>query len=324
MAEITCPECDERIAVKSGIRVLCPTCGAQVAIALNLHAEPAEPKSKPREAADAADKPAAGKIKPGSKPQKRRDDDDDDYEHDHPRGRRPQRGGESNAGQIIGIILTVVVVVAAGMGLVYLLVKPAARPGGPPVAAPNANPNLNPLPGLVPPIPADTRDAERALPAFAPPFEVDPLMEQADRPVYLADMQEFGVQMGPWRLGKGELGDGARTPIKVNGTLSPKGLSVHPSDRAATRAAYALGGRAVTLSGAAALNDFTSEAWSPVVFTIVGDGLELWRSAPVTRARGPASFRVNVTGVKVLELRAILLGAHIGAHAVWVDPVIEK
>jgi endo-alpha-N-acetylgalactosaminidase len=132
------------------------------------------------------------------------------------------------------------------------------------------------------------------------------------------------VKMGPWTFGRGEHSGGSGTPIKVNGEIARKGLGVHPPDNGATRVAYALGGKAVTLAGAAALNDYAAEALSPVVFTIVGDGRELWRSGAVNRATGPARFRVDVTGVKVLELRALQAGSHLHAHAVWIDPVIEK
>ena len=142
------------------------------------------------------------------------------------------------------------------------------------------------------------------LPALEPPFDIDPLLEKPARPVYLADMQEFGVRTGPWRFGKGELGNGANTPIKLKGTVAEKGLSAHPADRAATRVASALGGKAATLTGTVALSDSNPDAPDPVVFVIVGDRKELWRSNPIKRATGPESFRVDVTGVKVLELRA--------------------
>jgi len=161
-------------------------------------------------------------------------------------------------------------------------------------------------------------------PPPAPPFAVDPALAGRDRSVYLADMTEFDVQMGPWQFGKGELGDGKRTPIRVRGKPYEKGLGVHPWDLKTTRVCYAPGGKAKTLSGGAGLNDYEFEAHGPVVFAVLGDGRELWRSAPLNRAGGPVRCAVDVRGVKGLELRAASQGGHFGAHAVWLDPVLEK
>src|SRR5262249_29629186 len=99
-------------------------------------------------------------------------------------------------------------------------------------------------------------------PQPAPPsttVEADPLLESPDRPVYLADMAEFDVRMGPWKFGKGELGNGAGTPIRVGKVHAQKGLSVHPGDQSTTSVSYALGGKATTLVGAAALADDASD-----------------------------------------------------------------
>jgi hypothetical protein len=311
---VVCPNCDVPviIAQKGGVAV-CPKCGGFVMM-LDLR-ERMEGDDDSTEEGSAK----SARVKPRSKPRKRRADDD----YDHPRGRRPRGGSGLNGAQIAGIVVLVLVVVIGGAaGVVNVASRLRPKPNAPPaLAGPNLNPNPNWNPG---PRAPDTRAVEAALPEVEPPFEFDPLLQEPAPPVYLADMSEFGVRMGPWRFGKGELGDGASSPIKVNGTPVPKGLSVHPREGVATRVAYALGGRAVTLAGAAALNDYRSEALGTVVFTIVGDGRELWRSGPVNRASGPARFRVDVTGVKVLELRAILSGSHLHAHAVWVDPVIEK
>jgi DNA-directed RNA polymerase subunit RPC12/RpoP len=336
--DVMCPECDERITVKfrsEGVK--CPACGTQVLKPASEERAGREDKTEKakKTKAQKEGEPGAAKIKPGSKPRKRRGDDDD-YEHDHPKGRRkPSTNGVPTGAVITGLLIVIGGVIA----LIVWAVRPGEKPTDPPqvVGGPNLNPNPNPNQGPGPgpalgPGPApgrgpirqgsvDTRAAEGALPKVTAPFDVDPLLEQPNRPVYLADMQEFGVQMGPWRFGKGELGDGANTAIKVKGEPALKGLSVHPRDRAATRVAYALGGRAVTLAGAAGLND---ETLAPVVFKVIGDGRELWKSEPTTRASGPAQFLVDVRGVQVLELRAITLGSHLNAHAVWVDPVIEK
>jgi hypothetical protein len=301
---VLCPACDERITLtparrKAGVK--CPACGTPVP-APKPDAEPeggskAKPKKKPREPSS-----AEGTVRPGSKPRPWRGDDEDPDD---------RSGGAASAqweqAQTIGCAAAVVVGLVIIIGLV---VWGIVRSGGSATTAPAA-------PGA----PND--------PALAPPFEVDPLLERPDRPVYLADMSEFGVVSGPWPFTKGGLGNPTGPqptgdPIKVNGTEALKGLSMHPGDNQTTRAAFALGGRASELRGTVALNDDPGDAFSPVVFAVVGDGRELWRSVPINRARGPESFRVDVRGVQVLELRVTAQGSHFRAHAVWVDPVITK
>ncbi|HJZ53665.1 MAG TPA: NPCBM/NEW2 domain-containing protein [Gemmataceae bacterium] len=166
--------------------------------------------------------------------------------------------------------------------------------------------------------------ADASFPPAVPPFAADPALAGPNRSVYLADMTEFGVQLGPWAFGKGELGDGKQTPIRLKDRLYPKGLSVHPWERQSTRVCYALGGQAKTLRGGVGLNDHEHEAHGPVMFAVFGDGKELWRSPPINRASGPVWFELDVRGVKVLDLRASSQGGYWAAHAVWLDPLLEK
>jgi hypothetical protein len=296
----TCPECDEQVEIlfqDQGEGLKCPTCGTQI-VAPRAVEKPApsagKPKKRRNRSASAGDSSSRRTASSGTSSQ-------------------DEAVGNMIAG-VIGLVIVVAVIWGIVAGIRWVIreanqEEAAPAPTSPAEPAGPAGPTG--LPGGVPE-------------SVAAPFEVDPLLEQPDRPVYLADMTEFGVRMGPWKFGKGELGDGAKTPIKVRDVLAEKGLSVHPHDRGTTRVYYALGGKAETLAGAAGLNDHTHEASGPVVFVVAGDGRELWRSAPVTRAGGPASFRVDVRGVKVLELRATAQGGHFGTHAVWIDPVIEK
>lgn len=308
---VNCPECDERVELtaelcKKGAK--CPMCGSAlgklVPLALETDATPAKPQRYQRKRLGA-----------------------DRYEDNYLRARASGPKPETWSRFFFGWIVLILLVVGGCLAVVYIVRVNRPNDAPPDVARSSADP-VSPNQVVAPlPVwqgPTDTAAAEAALPVVASPFEVDPLLEADARPVYLADMKEFAVRMSPWQFGKGELGDGAQTPIRVKGALASKGLSVHPNNQFATRAAYALGGKATILVGAAALNDYANEAWSPVVFVIVGDGREVWRSRPVNRASGPESFRLVVSGVKVLELRAIGLGVHIGAHAVWVDPHIER
>jgi hypothetical protein len=230
---------------------------------------------------------------------KRRRDDDDDLDHD-PKPRR--RSASPTSGRKASGVLTGVVVIIAGVvGIVtYRLCYDAVH---------------NFFSG---------NKSGSHTQGSGPTLSVDPLLEVSTRPVYLADMREFDVRMGPWQLGKGHLGDPGHTPLVIRGKPAPKGLGVSPWDRNTTHLSYALGGKAEILSGAVGLNDHQVETYDPVVFAVVGDGKELWRSGAITRATGPETFRIDVRGVKLLELIVTAQGRHNAAHAVWIDPVIEK
>jgi hypothetical protein len=298
--QLVCPACDERIATAPAGRrrgVKCPVCGARVREPDPDYdpAEDDEPEAK------AETKPAGAK---GSTKSRRDDDDDDDFDDDPPPRPVPVAGNLLGVGCAVVMCLGIVIAIGAAVW--------------------NARPGANvpkPVGGPQPNAPAGGGDP-LALPA--PPFEVDPALRSPARPVYLADMTEYGTVAGPWPFTKGNLGNPARDPIKLKGVVARKGLSMHPSDLQTTRAAYALGGKAAELTGSVGLNDQPGEALAPVVFTVVGDRKELWRSGPIERFTGPEAFRVDVRGVKVLELRATAQGSHIGAHAVWADPKVEN
>jgi S1-C subfamily serine protease len=140
--------------------------------------------------------------------------------------------------------------------------------------------------------------------------------------VYLAELQEFGVQAGgPWAFGKtGTVGDGHA--IEVNGVRSPHGLSMHPpwAPRYAS-VRYRLGKQAALFKATAAINDTTKWTWSPATFTVWGDGKLLWQSKPLAHTMARVDdCRVDVSEVDVLELRVTALNGSDGDHAVWVEP----
>ncbi len=283
--EVLCPECDERIALTSS--------GKKKVVCPACGTRVPVPESL-----RAAPEEKASPAKTKSKPREEKEEAEE-----RPRKRKRRRHGDdpdddvpAESGKGGGLLIGAVVVLVV-LGLMgWIVVRGVGW----------------------------MRDKFDNTPRVEAPFTVDPVLDNSNGPVYLADMTEFGVETGPWPFSKGELGDPERKAIKVKGVVSPKGLSMHPWDRQTTRACYSLGGKASKIRGTVALNDSDPDAWDPVVFTLVGDRKELWKSAPIKRATGPESFNVSVRGVKVLELRATAQGSHWGAHAVWIDPVLEK
>jgi hypothetical protein len=161
--------------------------------------------------------------------------------------------------------------------------------------------------------------------AGKPPFQVDPKLAGEWTEVYLSDMTEFDVQMGPWKFGKnGVIGDPKDTVIAVGVKKFPKGLGMHPTANRAVRVRYALGKQAAKFVASVALNEYPTPARGLVTFEVLGDNKVLWKSKPI-QARGDVQdCMVDVSTVSILELRVTVTGNEWNAHAVWLDPRVLK
>jgi hypothetical protein len=181
------------------------------------------------------------------------------------------------------------------------------QPAANPAAANNVAPPA-PMAGPVAP-----PQAEEVLPPVQKIFEHGPR-------VYLAGLQEFGVQPGPWPFGRRGTGADGRTVIEVESFRSPNGLGMHPPGNGATVVKYRLGKQAAVFRALAALNDTSTADTSAALFDVLGDGKSLWRSRPITRAGKPQECSVSIADVDVLELQVAVQGSYIGVHAVWIEP----
>jgi hypothetical protein len=222
--------------------------------------------------------------------------------------------------------------IVGGVLAVALSVSTGSGPAPGPTLGPAAN---QPIQAVGQPAPQQAAPAQPQgnAPALPPAADV-PLPPAADVPlppvrelfaqkprVYLSDLPEFGAQAGPWPFGKnGRNGDGK--PIRVNGTLSPKGLSMHPPwapSFASVR--YRLGKQVAQLRAMVAINETSNWCWSPATFTVLGDGKTLWQSVGIAHNHTHTQdCRVDVSGVDVLELRVQCVNGSNGVHAVWVEP----
>lgn len=104
------------------------------------------------------------------------------------------------------------------------------------------------------------------------------------------------------------------------------GFYAHPpAARQPARIVVALGKGFQRLQGAAGQSDgFPEQSFSPLVFRIVGDGRELWRSPAIQRHGEWRPFDVDVANVERLELFVDCPGDHSFAWGVWMDPVLTK
>jgi hypothetical protein len=183
------------------------------------------------------------------------------------------------------------------------------------VAAPaNGSPQWGPLPAA--PLPPDLE-----------PKGHDPENVR----VYLSDLKELAVCPSPpaWTFGKhGWMGSPTKDRVSYKGWVSYKGLSTHPTAQC--------GGVKYLIEPAevfetwVGINDSAGEGGSAgdIVFVVLGDDKELWRSQPVRKMGSFQECRVLVHGVKVLDLRAYppegsFMAPH-GGGAVWLDPYITR
>jgi serine/threonine protein kinase len=148
-------------------------------------------------------------------------------------------------------------------------------------------------------------------------------------PTYLSDVPEIDPSVGFGKFGKkGQLGFGERPPdqerITVKGVLSPNGLSMHPPPDGDSRTAYQLGRQYYGFQGTAAIDDSAANSGVHLVFLVLGDAKELWRSNPLRQPGDKHECKVSVQGVERLELRVHCTGTHVCAHAVWLEPLLTK
>ncbi len=122
----------------------------------------------------------------------------------------------------------------------------------------------------------------------------------------------------------GERGDGGRIAVQAVPDCSHS-LSAH----APSRVVYQLGRRFHHLAGAGAIDGAaigTKWKFPCVVFVILGDGKELWRS-PRIGDHAAVPFAVDVAGVDLLELvaEAPTLPRDFELHrAIWVEPQLAQ
>lgn len=105
-------------------------------------------------------------------------------------------------------------------------------------------------------------------------------------------------------------------PLGIGGTKFPRGVGTHAN----SECVIALDGRVKTFSAKVGVDDNANSDQSSLEFVVFGDGRELWKSG-VCRWQQPArDCRVELTGVKLLELVVTDAGDGNGwDHADWAE-----
>ncbi len=104
-------------------------------------------------------------------------------------------------------------------------------------------------------------------------------------------------------------------PISLNGRKYARGLGVHGT----TNLSYDLDGKQSRLQATIGIDDSMGKRGS-VVFRVIGDGRELFKSDVLRGGAKPVDISVDITGVKLLELSTDAAdGLDLGDHANWAD-----
>ena len=220
----------------------------------------------------------------------------------------------SNKGLIIGIVAAVVLlvlfVVGVGGGIVSWTLM-ARRP-----VADGKNVGKD----VKPPQPADQA---------VPP---NPVAEK----IFLADMKPVATQFWPFKKtdmkkkpkDKDKEEKEFSLDVRYQNIPRPKGIFMHPptppNEFEPASLTYALDGKYKTFEAMVTLNDGPPQSAVPLIFRVIGDGNELWKSNPVNSQADTQTCKVSVRGIN--ELKISVTGGDMpkAAHAVWIDPVLTR
>ena len=137
--------------------------------------------------------------------------------------------------------------------------------------------------------------------------------------VYLDDLQEVEWS-GHKALGKHNL-EYNGWKYTWRGQEPVHALSTHPRSNETAKARYRIDARYGTFSAAVGLADAVKDsAQSPLVFRVLGDGRELWKSPSIKNVADSASFSISVAGMRELQLEVNCPGDNFNAHAIWHNP----
>jgi hypothetical protein len=99
---------------------------------------------------------------------------------------------------------------------------------------------------------------------------------------------------------------------------------MHATERTFSFALYDLDGKYTSFRSVAAANDSVrGTLQTPMTFSVIGDGRELWKSRPIRHAGESQSCTINVTGVDQLGVR-VYCDNQGRAHVVWADPYVQS
>jgi hypothetical protein len=124
----------------------------------------------------------------------------------------------------------------------------------------------------------------------------------APQPVYLSDLTPT-VSINGWGPYERDISNGENAPndgrtLTINGTTYAKGLGVHAS----SSLTYSLGGLYSRFQSFIGIDDEVLSTRGSVIFRVLADGAEIFRSGILTGASDPQFVNLDVTGRQTLQL----------------------
>jgi hypothetical protein len=146
---------------------------------------------------------------------------------------------------------------------------------------------------------------------------IDAALKHLSERNYLFFMPETELVLWDWAF--------RDTRVSTRGVPSPYGFFMHAISNGTSRAAFALGKRYRRFRGAAGINDTAhGRTATALVFRIVGDGREIWKSQPLKETGSSEPFNVSVAGIDRLELAVDCAGPYDWGQGVWIEPMVEE
>jgi eukaryotic-like serine/threonine-protein kinase len=146
--------------------------------------------------------------------------------------------------------------------------------------------------------------------------------------VYLIALNMISQENWPWLPphGPGMPPINALGGIRVQGKELSHGIFMHPPPphEGAANLTYRLGKNYTEFSSEVSLNDGPGRCETPVTFAVYGDGQLLWRSRGVSSQADRQVCTVSVEDMDLLTIEVRSAGDPRGAHAVWIDPYLER
>jgi eukaryotic-like serine/threonine-protein kinase len=114
--------------------------------------------------------------------------------------------------------------------------------------------------------------------------------------------------------------------IRIEGKELPFGIFMHPPHprEGSANLTYRLGKDFATFTAEVSLHDGPVNSETPLSFEVQGDGQLLWKSRRVLSRADRQLCTVSVEGVDQLTIAVSCSGEPRGAHAVWIDPRLER
>jgi hypothetical protein len=145
--------------------------------------------------------------------------------------------------------------------------------------------------------------------------------------VWLTDIPETSAQVGYGTLGKhGHFSKAKGAQILIHGQPSPHGIGAHANSEIVWR----LDKKYKTLRAKVGINDSALDRTAnPLIFTVTGDGAQLWSSPSLLLAGETRECIVDIEGVDELRLAAhaaYLFTDRDGrwGQAVWIEPSLDE